>query len=125
MKQSANRILGSAGEEIAAQWLSCRGFRIVARNVRTAYGELDLVAERAGVVHVVEVKTRRSTGFGVPLEAIDTRKQQHLRRSTLAALKAGLPGVSREFRDVRIDAIGIILSDGRAPEIEYVEDILS
>ena len=125
MKHSANRSLGSAGEEIAVQWLNGHGFHILARNVRTAYGELDLVAERAGVVHVIEVKTRRSTGFGVPLEAIDTRKQQHLRRSTLAALKAGLPGVSRECRDVRIDAIGIILSDGRAPEIEYVEDILA
>ncbi|HWQ22246.1 MAG TPA: YraN family protein [Clostridia bacterium] len=120
-----NRALGNAGEELAAQWLTDHGFHIVARNVRTVYGELDVVAEKSGHIHVVEVKTRKGTGYGTPLEAIDRRKQEHLRRSTMAALSAGLPGLTRPVRGIHIDAMSILTGSGAAPCIEYLEDILA
>lgn len=120
-----NRTLGNTGEELAAEWLTENGFRVVARNVRTAYGELDIVAERHGSVHVVEVKTRRGAGYGSPLEAIDHRKQEHLRRSTMAALASGIPGLTRGARSVHIDAISVLMSDNAATVIEFVEDILA
>jgi putative endonuclease len=120
-----NQALGSAGEEIAAHWLTDHGFRIVARNVRTPYGELDIVAQKNGEVHVVEVKTRRGIGYGTPLEAIDVRKQQHLRRSTMAALEAGIPGLGRSARGTHIDAMSIIMGDSSEPSIEFLEDILA
>ncbi|MHB8106032.1 MAG: YraN family protein [Candidatus Cryosericum sp.] len=119
-----NLALGNAGEELAAQWLSDHGFHVVARNLRTMYGELDIVAEKSGHVHVVEVKTRRGTGYGSPLEAIDRRKQEHLRRSTMAALATGVPGLTRSIRGVHIDAMSILMSDDTAPVIEFAEDIL-
>jgi putative endonuclease len=120
-----NQALGSAGEAIAADWLTDHGFRVVARNVRTPYGELDIVAQKGGDVHVVEVKARHGTGYGTPLEAIDARKQQHLRRSTMAALEAGIPGLSRGTRSVHIDALSVIMSDPSGPIIEFLEDILA
>ncbi|WP_165848290.1 YraN family protein [Candidatus Cryosericum hinesii] len=120
-----NRALGNAGEELAARWLTDHGFRVVARNLRTSYGELDVIVEKNGHVHVVEVKTRRGTGYGSPLEAIDHRKQEHLRRSTMAALAAGIPGLTRSIRGIHIDAMSILMSDGTAPVIEFVEDILA
>jgi putative endonuclease len=119
-----NRTLGSTGEELAAKWLTEKGFRVVARNLRTPYGELDIVAERNGQVHVVEVKTRRGVGYGSPLEAIDRRKQEHLRRSTMAALASGIPGLARGARSVHIDAISVLMSDGDVPVIEFLADIL-
>ncbi len=120
-----NRALGNAGEALAAQWLIDHGFRVVARNIRTTYGELDVVAEKDGHVHVVEVKTRRGTGYGSPLEAIDNRKQEHLRRSTMAALAAGIPGLTRPARGIHIDALSILMSDTASPCIEFLEDILA
>lgn len=125
MSGQHNRALGNAGEELAARWLIDHGFRVVARNLRTSYGELDVVAEKNGHVHVVEVKTRSGIGYGSPLEAIDGRKQEHLRRSTMAALAAGIPGLARPIRGVHIDAISILMSDTAAPCIEFLEDILA
>jgi putative endonuclease len=120
-----NRALGNAGEALAARWLTDHGFRVVARNLRTSYGELDIVAEKDGHVHVVEVKTRRGTGYGSPLEAINNRKQEHLRRSTMAALAAGIPSLTRPARGIHIDALSILMSDTAPPCIEFLEDILA
>ena len=125
MNAHGNQALGNAGEELAAGWLTNHGFRVVARNVRTPYGELDIVAQKGGDVHVVEVKTRHGTGYGTPLEAIDARKQQHLRRSTMAALEAGIPGLSHGTRSVHIDALSVIMCDPSGPIIEFLEDILA
>lgn len=74
---------GRLGEDAAAEFLRRRGFTILARNVRTAFGEIDLVAEDDGVVVFVEVKARRSTSG---LEAVDARKQRRLARLALAFL---------------------------------------
>ena len=72
------RALGLAGEHVAARELERRGMRVVARNVRTRYGEIDLVArERAGYVFV-EVKTRRAGSFVAAIEAVDPRKARRL-----------------------------------------------
>jgi putative endonuclease len=120
-----NRALGNAGEELAVRWLTDHGFRVVARNLRTSYGELDVIAEKNGHVHVVEVKTRSGTGYGSPFEAIDRRKQEHLRRSTMAALAAGIPGLTRRTRDIHIDAMSILMSATAAPCIKFLEDILA
>ena len=125
MDRQHNRELGSAGEELAARWLTDHGFRVVARNLRTIYGELDVVAEKNGHVHVVEVKTRRGVGYGSPLEAIDRRKQEHLRRSTMAVFASGIPGLTRPIRGIHIDAMSILLNDTAAPCIEFLEDILT
>ncbi|MBI4142559.1 YraN family protein [Candidatus Uhrbacteria bacterium] len=116
--------LGSAGEDLAAEYLRGKGYAIIARNVRTRVGELDIVCLaprhtkfwRRREVVFVEVKTRRSLAFGTPAEAVTRVKQQHLVRAAHAYL-AG----SREFRRApfRIDVIAIMAPPNGAPEITH------
>jgi putative endonuclease len=80
----ARKLFGDLGEAAAARALERQGVRIVARNARTRYGELDLVGED-GRGHVfVEVKTRRRGSFVSAVEAVDERKLARLRGLALA-----------------------------------------
>ena len=72
--------LGRMGERRAAWFYRLRGFRIVARNVRTRTGEIDLIARRGRTVVVAEVKTRQSLRGGEGFEAVDAEKQLRLVR---------------------------------------------
>lgn len=76
--------LGHIGENLVAFALGERGFTVVGRNVRTRYGEIDLIAQKSGITVFVEVKTRTGHQFGYPEEAIDRAKQLHLSRACLA-----------------------------------------
>lgn len=94
------RRLGAEGEARAALVLRRAGYRILARNVRSGGVELDVVAERAGTVVFVEVKTRRHP-HAAGAEAVDSRKQARLVRGALAFLQ----GRSRRARRVRFDVM--------------------
>lgn len=110
--------LGRKGEDAAARYLESKGFRIIGRNVRTRFGEIDLIAHDAGTVVFVEVKTRASENSGAPLEAIPGRKAARLRK--LAEAWAADHDVSDSV-DLRIDCIGVVWSDAGI-SIEHVED---
>jgi putative endonuclease len=97
----ARRELGAAGEAAACADLERRGYRILARNARADRVELDVVAERAGVVVFVEVKTRRSGACGAAAEAVDARKRARIARGAAAWLRAA----GRRPRRVRFDVI--------------------
>ncbi|MGH9210407.1 MAG: YraN family protein [Acidimicrobiales bacterium] len=71
--------LGASGEDLAARWYLAAGYEIVARNWRCRDGELDLVVRGHGQVVFCEVKTRTSTRFGVPAEAVTPAKQRRVR----------------------------------------------
>lgn len=79
--------LGARGEKAAAKYLRRRGYRIVARGVRSALGEIDLVALDGQVIVFVEVKTRESAEVGHPSEAVHPAKQRKLTRLALGFLK--------------------------------------
>src|SRR5947208_16928236 len=72
------RVLGLAGEHLAERELARRGLRVVARNVRTRYGEIDLICRDARGYAFVEVKTRRAGSFVAAAEAVDARKAARL-----------------------------------------------
>ncbi|MDF2458444.1 MAG: uncharacterized protein K0S79_860 [Nitrospira sp.] len=74
------RLFGQEGEETAERYLRQKGYRIVARNLRTSLGELDLVAEDGDVLVFVEVKARRTTDFGGAVHAVHRQKQTQLVR---------------------------------------------
>jgi putative endonuclease len=86
--QPGNRAHGAFGEELVARWYTDRGYEILARNWRTRSGELDLVAGTADVVVFCEVKSRSSTAYGSPFEAVTSAKQARLRRLALEWLEA-------------------------------------
>lgn len=69
-----NRSTGERGEKIARRFLEDRGYSIVEQNYRTRHGELDIIARKDGTLVIVEVKLRRTTGFGDPLEAVTPAK---------------------------------------------------
>jgi putative endonuclease len=100
--------LGASGERLAASWLEARGYRILDRNWRCPSGELDLVAELADELVVVEVKTRRGSAMGAPEEAITPAKRRHLIASTQEYLLAH----AMEQRPYRIDVVAIELAPG-------------
>ena len=111
------RLLGQRGEAIAARHLTGLGMEVIDRNWRCDAGEIDLVLRDGRVLVVCEVKTRTSTAYGTPLEAIDQRKLDRLRR--LAARWLRVHDCHPD--DVRIDRVGVLAPPGLPVEIEHVE----
>ncbi|MFC6012817.1 YraN family protein [Nocardia lasii] len=108
--------LGAYGETLAAQYLRENGMRIVARNWRCRYGELDLIAQDPSVIAFVEVKTRSGLGFGTPAEAVTFSKQQRIRRLALLWL-AEQDG---PWRRIRFDVVSVLVPRGRGPIIDHL-----
>jgi putative endonuclease len=115
--------LGARGEQLAAAHLERLGYRILARNHRTRWGELDLIAQRRGLLAFVEVKTRRAPGAaGSPFEAVDRRKRTQVRR--IAASWLATVSERPHADDLRFDVIGVTVDDaGRLLELEHREGV--
>jgi putative endonuclease len=116
--------VGALGEQIAADYLRRRDFRLVASNFRvpvgrnrrgaTVTGEIDLIAIEDPFLVFVEVKARSKEGLTDPLASVDLRKQRQIIRAARAYRRLfGIEGVPFRF-----DAVGIILHESRAPKIE-------
>ena len=100
-------------------FLERQGWQIRAHRFRVGRWEVDLVAEREGVVAFVEVKTRCSASFGRPIEAVTWSKQREIAR----VAKAWLDRFGADHHTFRFDVIGITLNPaGGSPSIEYVEN---
>ncbi|HEY2160031.1 MAG TPA: YraN family protein [Solirubrobacteraceae bacterium] len=112
--------LGDAGEELAAQHLLRRGFRILDRNYRTRWGELDIVAFDGTTIAFVEVKTRIAAAGRTPFESLHPRKREQVRRMASSWLS---DRVGRPFaRVLRFDAIGVTLDRaGQLVALEHLE----
>ena len=130
MSQSRQE-LGRWGEALAADYLVDQGYTIVARNERTPYGEIDLVAQKVSgptvesrqpqiVLVFVEVKTRTSQSFGYPEEAVTPRKQMNL----ISAAQHYLQEHPDLDLDWHIDVIAIERYPDRAPIIHHFENAL-
>lgn len=92
------QLIGSAGEDLAAEYLIGRGLQILARNYRSATGEIDLVARDGGAVVFVEVKRRTTDRYGTPAEAVTRPKQRKIAMTAVCFLKQyGLKDVPIRF----------------------------
>lgn len=114
-----NQRVGKWGEEIATEYLAKRGYEIIARNARTPYGEIDLIAKQDEVIIFVEVKTRTSDKMGLPEESITPRKREHM----ISA--AEHYAAEHEIDRWQIDVIAIEGKPGSAPKITYFENAIS
>src|SRR3972149_5508282 len=85
---NAKQRFGRWGEDAAAQYLVVKGYTIVARNVHSAHGELDIIASKGGVLVFVEVKARSSHSFAYPEDSVTRRKQAFLLSAAEAYLQA-------------------------------------
>ncbi len=107
---------GARGEDLARDYLVRAGYRILARNVRTRGGEIDLVAEDRGTLVFVEVKTRTGDRFGDGLEALTPAKRRRLLRTAqLYLLETGSGD-----RAIRFDTLGVLLAPDTQPIFRLV-----
>lgn len=112
--------LGALGEQVAVDHLRSLGWRMLQRNWRCRYGELDLIAaDGPGTVVFVEVKTRTGDGFGGLDYAVTPQKVRRIRR--LAGL--WLAGQDTGWPDLRIDVIGVRVGRRRTPEVTHLKGV--
>lgn len=108
--------LGRLGEDLAAGYLIGHGWSILERNWRSRSGEIDLIGLDGTTLVIVEVKTRRSTRFGLPVEAITELKARRLRLLAGAWLQSH---PHPRIAGIRIDAIGVILDPDGLCSIDH------
>ena len=113
--------IGALGEQLAVDHLMSLGLRVLTRNWRCRYGELDVIAADVAsrVVVFVEVKTRTSDQFGGVAQAVTPDKVRRLRR--LAGL--WLSGQDGRWAAVRIDVIGVRIGRRPVPEITHLQGV--
>ncbi len=114
---TARQRAGERAEELAADFLRAQGFEILARNYLRRLGELDIVARRAQLLVIAEVRTRASRAYGGAAASVDRRKQQRITRTAAALLQqhaelARLP--------VRFDVIVVSDPMGEGPRVEWI-----
>lgn len=108
------------GEDTACKFLKKKGYKIIERNFRKGYGEIDIVALQGRTLTFVEVKTRTSNAYGTPIEAISYYKLKSLIKTAqfYSHLHPELPNA------LRIDAISVMLDHSNNPvNIEHIENI--
>jgi putative endonuclease len=107
--------LGVQGEALVAAQLEGQGFAILARNVRAGRSELDLVALRAGLLVICEVRTRASRAQIDPVQTIDRKKRERVRRAADAWVHAN----GYERHEIRFDAASVVINAAEQTVVYY------
>src|SRR3989344_3957542 len=106
----ARKEVGKSGEDIACQFLARKGYKVIGRNYRKKWGEIDIIAEKDGVVRFIEVKAVSQTGdFSREMEY---RPEELVHRSKLEKVARTAALCMEEWRDKReyqIDVVGVIM----------------
>lgn len=105
------KLLGNWGEDRACRYLEEEGYILIAKNFRSRFGEIDIIACNEAVIVFAEVKTRKGTGFGYPIEAVTPEKQRRFRLTAeFFLLRNRMYGSLQP----RMDVIEILVSGGSA-----------
>lgn len=112
-KNVKNKIEGTGGEILAVNFLKKKKYKILETNFSNHVGEIDIIAEKDGVIVFVEVKRRQTLQYGRPIEAVDTRKQNKIRKVAEIYLMLN----DKSLADVRFDVIEIL-----GDKINHVEN---
>ncbi|MEE9542272.1 MAG: YraN family protein [Thermodesulfobacteriota bacterium] len=116
--------LGERGEKEAIRALKRDGYRIVERNYRCVYGEIDIIATDAETLAFIEVKTRSNKAFGVPAEAVDKRKQGRIIKSSMQYLSEVWKG-SEPLSRFDVVSVEVEPDKGGKFKIEIIKDAFS
>jgi len=116
-REEGRKALGDAGEQAAVDLLERAGYRVVARNFRCPYGEVDVVAEKGELLCFVEVRMRSSAAWGDPAHTVSWSKQRKVARAALHYLfeRGGAD------RMVRFDVVSV-LGRGAEAVVEHIPD---
>ena len=117
---TGNKGTGELGEEVGANFLIERGYRIVERNFRCKGGEVDIIARdpRDKSLVFIEVKTRRGLSYGVPQLAVTPFKQRQISKAALTWLSKN----RLHDTNARFDVIAILLHTERPHSIEHIRN---
>ena len=109
---------GDKGEEIAAAFLTARGYRVLERNFRCKGAEVDIIAREGGssCMVFVEVKTRRDLSYGVPQLAVTPFKQRQISKAALSWITRH----RQHDQNARFDVIAILLDPAGNHQVEHI-----
>lgn len=93
---------GVLGEQHAAQYLEGHGYRIIARNFRTRFGEIDIIAQKDDILAFVEVKTRAADAWERPAQAVTAAKQKRLITTAMLYLEQNPSGLQPRFDVIEV-----------------------
>jgi putative endonuclease len=115
-----NLARGRLGERAAVKLLKKKGYKILEKNFRTRFGEIDIIAKKRERVIFVEVKTKTGEGFGEPWEMVNKRKlKQIIRMAETYLTKKDLGEAA-----CRVDVVGVWLDQAdRLMKIEHWENL--
>ncbi|HET9057647.1 MAG TPA: YraN family protein [Chitinophagaceae bacterium] len=110
--------IGVQGEALACSFFTEKGYIIHYRNWRYSHYEIDIIAQNNDVLHFIEVKTRTSSLWGQPEEAVTRKKIHHL-------LEAGREFLYQnpQWKKIQFDVLSIQLFKNRPPEFFLIEDV--
>ena len=114
-----NQTVGQWGEETAAEYLRQHGYEVLARNARTPYGEIDIIAKQGDVIIFIEVKTLTSSKNFFPEHNVTARKRDHM----LAC--AEHYAAEKNIDHWQIDVVAVEGKQGLEPKITYFENAIS
>ena len=117
---AATQEFGELGERIAEKWLRRNGWRVVQRRFRSGHRDIDLIVERDDTVAFVEVKARRGSRFGDPVEAVNWSKQKELVRSA----SVWIDRHGRASESYRFDVVGVLV-EGERVRVRHVPNAFS
>jgi len=118
---SHNNAVGQYGERLASKFLISRGYEIKARNVKTSYKEIDIIADLEGLLIVVEVKTRTSGKYGMADEMITVKKINNLKQAALQYMEM----VKMRYKDIRIDFVSVDINlINKIAKIKHYKNII-
>jgi putative endonuclease len=112
--------LGKKGEEIAEKYLIKSGYKIIERNFRTKYGEIDLICEKDSSIIFIEVRTKSNLEFVSPEESISSKKIDHIKNSSLDYLSKN----KKKYKDIKFEFIGILISSKNDYKLNHLKDII-
>jgi putative endonuclease len=110
--------MGRDSEELAAEWLKSHGYEVLHRNWRYSHYEIDILALKNKVLHIVEVKSRKASSQRYPEESVTKKKFKNLQKAADEFLFQN-PG----HRWIQYDILSIILHRDREPEYFLLEDV--
>ncbi|HVT83575.1 MAG TPA: YraN family protein [Chitinophagaceae bacterium] len=114
---ASHNVFGQEAELLAENWLKERGYEILFRNWRHSHYEIDIIALKNNVLHVVEVKARKSKVFGNPEDSVTRRKFKYLQKATDEFLY-----LHPEYRLLQYDILSITQLKNSEPEFFLIED---
>lgn len=109
---------GRLGEAMSVEYLSGKGFRVLHRNWRHSRWEVDILAEKDGILHFIEVKTRRTKKFGNPEDSVDKKKIQNLINAAEEYLYQ-----HPEWKRIQFDVLSVSLIKDEPVVYFLIEDV--